>query len=116
MGACPSMYQAPVDGRNTAWSVAGTPGHWFSADLKVSRPVRKVTLKQGTRGWDYPARVEVYVSDDANQKGKALATVEGERGQTAVRLPEGTRGRYLWVYQTGDRTETGWSVSELAIE
>ena len=33
----------------------------------------------------------------------------------AIPLPAGTRGRYVWIRQTGER-KNAWSVAELAVE
>jgi len=105
-----------TDGKpGTSWSVPGTPGEWIMADLHHSRPVRKVTLDNRVRGYFFPAKIEVQVSDDPAQPGEARAQVEGQRDETVVTLPAGVRGRYLWVRQVGNR-DFPWWVSELLVE
>lgn len=105
-----------ADGKtDTSWSVPNAPGEWLLADLKHSRPVRKLTMEQGNWGWAYPAQLEIFVSDDPEQSGELRAQAEGERGRTIVTLPAGTRGRYVWIRQTGTR-DAAWAVSELLVE
>lgn len=104
------------DGRKpTFWSVPGTPGEWLSADLHHSRPIRKVTLDHSGRGYYYPAKIEVYVSDDPAQQGEVRVQAEGQRDETVISLPAGVRGRYLWLRQTGTR-DVPWLISELLVE
>ncbi|HEX2861026.1 MAG TPA: HEAT repeat domain-containing protein, partial [Lacunisphaera sp.] len=104
------------DGKlNTYWAVPCAPGAWLRADLHHSRPVRKLTLEQGGRQWDFPVSAEIQVSNDPDQPGAVLAQIEGERYRTVVTLPAETRGRYLWIRQTGTRSGS-WSIAELLVE
>jgi len=106
-----------TDGRRfTFWSVPNVPGAWLRADLHNARPLRKITLDQGRREWDWPDKLEVCVSDDPAQPGEPRATVEGEREQTVVTLPAGTRGRYVWLRQQGTRPSNPWAIAELLFE
>jgi hypothetical protein len=91
------------------------PGGWLRADLHNSRPVRKLTLEQGHREWDFPASVDIQVSDNPDEPGEVRAHAEGERYRTVITLPAGTRGRYLWIRQTGTRSGP-WAVAELVVE
>lgn len=99
----------------TFWSAPNERGVWLFADMKHARPVRKVTLSQADRGWGYPARLQVFVSDDPEARGEPLAEVEGERDETIVMLPAGVHGRYLWLEQTGVR-DAPWMIAELLVE
>jgi HEAT repeat protein len=104
------------DGKlKTYWSVPLVPGEWLRADLHHSRPVRKITLEQGGREWDFPASVDIQVSDDPDQPGETRVQAEGERYRTVISLPAGVRGRYLWIRQTGTRSGP-WAVAELLVE
>lgn len=106
-----------TDGRrNTFWSVPNAPGGWLRLDLHNARPVRKITLDQGRREWDWPELLEVCVSDDPEKSGESVAQMEGAREQTVISLPAGTRGRYVWLRQNGTRPSNAWSVAELIVE
>jgi HEAT repeat protein len=105
-----------VDNRpRTFWETTNTPGEWLRADLHHSRPVRKITLEQGNREWDFPEAVSVQLSDDPDKPGDVLAQLEGSRYRTVITLPAGARGRYLWIRQTATRSGP-WTVSELIVE
>lgn len=102
--------------RNTFWAIPNAPGGWLRADLHHSRPVRKITLDQSRREWDWPDQLEVCVSDDPEKSGEPLVKMEGEREQTVVSLPSGTRGRYVWLRQQGTRPSNAWAVAEFILE
>ena len=104
------------DGKtNTHWMAPNAPGSWLRADLHNSRPVRKLILDQGTREWDYPATLEIQVSEDPDQPGAVLTQSGGTRFQTVVSMPSGIRGRYVWIRETGTRGNS-WAIAELAVE
>jgi HEAT repeat protein len=104
------------DGKlRTYWMVPIVPGEWIRADLHNSRPIRKITLEQGGREWDFPASIDIFVSEDPDQPGEVRAQAEGARYRTIVTLPAGTRGRYLLIRQTGTRSGP-WAVAELQVE
>ncbi|HEY8993707.1 MAG TPA: discoidin domain-containing protein, partial [Lacunisphaera sp.] len=99
----------------TFWMAPIVPGEWLRADLHNSRPIRKITLEHAAREWDFPANIDVFVSDDPNQPGEARVQVEGTRYRTIVTLPAGTHGRYLLIRQTGTRSGP-WAIAELLVE
>jgi hypothetical protein len=104
------------DGKlKTFWSAPIVAGEWLRADLHHSRPVRKITLEHAAREWDFPANIDIFVSDDPDQPGEVRAQAEGTRYRTIVTLPAGTRGRYLLIRQTGTRSGP-WAIAELAVE
>ncbi len=101
---------------STFWQVpANVAGTWILADLHSSRPVRKIFLDHRGRGWGYPGKFDVQVSDDPDQPGDAVLSTEGERSETVVTLPAGTRGRYVWLRLTGGR-DAPLAISELRVE
>lgn len=106
-----------ADGKNsTFWQVpANEVGTWIRADLHNARPVRKITLEHTGRGWGYPGKFDVQVSDNPDQPGDAVMQAEGERGQTVVNLPAGTRGRYVWLRLTG-RRDAPLAIGEFIVE
>ena len=77
--------------------------------------MRKLILDQGTREWDYPATLEIQVSEDPDQPGAVLTQSGGTRFQTVVSMPSGIRGRYVWIRETGTRGNS-WAIAELAVE
>ncbi len=100
---------------STFWQVPAELGLWIRLDLHHSRPVRKLTLEHGNRGWGYPAQFDVQVSDDPEKPGEVVAQGEGERTGTVLSLPAGTRGRYVWVRVTKLR-DAPIAISEMIIE
>lgn len=100
----------------TFWQIQGNePGVWIRADLHSTRPVRKLTLEHGGRGWGYPEAFDVQVSDNPDQPGDVVAQGEGDRGQSVVALPAGTRGRYVWVRITKHR-DAPLAIAEIIVE
>ncbi|MDQ5978019.1 MAG: hypothetical protein QG602_991 [Verrucomicrobiota bacterium] len=100
---------------NTYWQVPVELGLWIRADFHNSRPVRKLTLEHGNRGWGYPGQFTVQASDNPEQPGEAVAEGEGERTGSVITLPAGTRGRYVWVRVTKLR-DAPIAISELIVE
>lgn len=100
----------------TIWQIQGNdPSVWIRADLHSSRPVRKLTLEHGSRGWGYPEAFDVQVSDHPDQPGAAIAQGEGARSQSIVALPAGTRGRYVWIRVTKHR-DAPLAIAEVIVE
>jgi len=105
-----------VDGNaDTFWQVPVELGLWIRADLHNTRPVRKLTLEHGNRGWGYPGEFTVQVSDNPEQPGEAVAVGEGDRNGSVIALPSGTRGRYVWVRVTKLR-EAPIAICEMIVE
>ncbi|MBI5690390.1 MAG: HEAT repeat domain-containing protein [Verrucomicrobia bacterium] len=106
-----------VDGKATSrWSVPALGEEWVEVDLRRSRPLRRLTLDQGTRGNEYPERYAVHVTDDPKAPGPAVVTGSGQRNRTVITLPDGTAGRYLLIKNTAERKDTPWSISELYLD
>jgi len=114
--AAPEDAALMADGKaDTFWQVPNEAGTWILADLHSTRPVRKITLGHGGRGWGFPGKFDVQVSDNPAQPGTVVAQGEGERGQTSITLPAGTRGRYVWLRLTGKR-DAPLAIAELMVE
>jgi HEAT repeat protein len=106
-----------VDGRtNTPWRVSLVGEQWLQADLKDSRPLRRLTLDHTGRPGDYPTEYAVFVTDDPASWGAAVATGSGQRDRTAIDLPAGTKGRYVRITNAEQRENASWTVSELFID
>ena len=106
-----------LDGKtSTRWSVPALGEEWVEVDFKLSRPLARITLDQTGRAAEFPERYEVYVTDDPKQQGKVLASGAGQRNQTVIELPAGTRGRYLIVKNTAERKEAPWAICELFVD
>jgi hypothetical protein len=106
-----------LDGKtSTRWSTPALGEEWIEADFNLSRPLRRVTLDQTGRAAEFPERYELFVTDDPNQPGAALASGPGQRNRTIIMLPDGTRGRYLLIRNTAERKDTPWAICELIVE
>ena len=105
-----------ADGKtDTFWQVPNEAGTWIRIDLHSTRPVRKITLDHGVRGWAYPGKLDLQVSDNPDQPGAVVVQGEGERSQTVVTLPAGIRGRYVWLRLAGKR-DAPLAIAELTVE
>ncbi len=109
----PNMLDGNLD---TRWITSVEAGRTIDIDFHRSRPFRRLILDQGARGENYPEHLEIFVSDDPNNFGAALASVSGTPNQTTVDLPANTRGRYLQIKNTADRTNGWWTICELYID
>jgi hypothetical protein len=78
--------------------------------------VRRITLDQTGRAGDFPERYEVFVTDDPGRPGSARAAGEGETGKTVIRLPLGTRGRYVVIRDLSKSPAGYWSIAELQVD
>jgi HEAT repeat protein len=105
------------DGKtDTRWSVPTDGGEWLEIDLRIARPIRRLTLDQSGRTNEYPERYEVYVADDLQNLGPARTTGEGQRNRTVIDLPAEVRGRYVVIKNTAARPDSQWTVSELWVD
>ncbi len=114
--ATPADAALMTDGKvNTYWQAPNEAGTWILVDLHSTRPVRKITLDHGARGFGYPGKFEVQVSDKSDQPGAVLVQGEGGRGQTVVTLPAGIHGRYAWL-RLADKRDAPLAIAELTVE
>ena len=105
------------DGKtSTRWNTPVLGEEWVEIDFRQSRPLSRVILDQTGRAAEFPERYEVHVTDDPKQPGKALVSGQGQRNQTVIDLPAGTRGRYLIVKNTAARADSQWAICELYVE
>ena len=71
----------------TFWQVPAELGLWIRADLHNARPVRKITLEHGNRGWGYPGQFTVQVSDTRRGRRRRRRRSHRLRGQPSCRHP-----------------------------
>lgn len=109
----PNMLDGNVE---TRWITSVEAGRTIEIDFHRSRPLRRLAFDQGARGENYPEHLEIFVSDDPNNFGTAVASVPGTPNQTVVDLPPNTRGRHLLIKNTADRTNGWWTICELYID
>lgn len=103
-----------LDGKpNTRAYVPTKPDQWIELDFKSTRPFRHLRIEGDTNLENYPERLEIFVTDDDKNPGKALAVAGGRPGKIEITLPRGTRGKHLILRQTGTREEGVWVISEL---
>ncbi len=106
-----------MDGRTgTRWSVAANGDEWLEIDFRRRRPLQTLILDQTGRVAEFPERYEVFVTDDPRAPGAARASGAGQRMRTTIALPAGTRGRYVIIRNTADRSDSSWSISELYVD
>jgi hypothetical protein len=106
-----------IDGKTaTRWFAETNGEEWVEIAFKASRPVHRITLDETGRATEFPERYEVFVTDDAQHPGAALASGPGQRNKTVIDLPAGTRGRYIIIKNTEPRAESQWSICELFVD
>ncbi len=109
----PNMMDGKLD---TRWITSVEAGRTIEIDFHRSRPIRRLVFDQGARGENYPEHLEIFVSDDPNNFGTAVASVSGTPNQTVVDLPANTRGRHLLIKNTADRNNGWWTICELYVD
>ncbi|MUG68452.1 coagulation factor 5/8 type domain protein [Paenibacillus campinasensis] len=100
---------------HTRWT-SGQPqagGEWLEIDLGTAHTFDTVILDPGGSTDDYPRSYKVYVSEDSQSWGDAVASGAGEPGMLEMTLPPQT-ARYIRIVQTGE-SDKWWSVAELSV-
>ena len=106
-----------IDGKvDTRWiSTIQKPGQWVQVDLGATYEVNKVTLQNAANPNDFPRGYQVFLSNDKDNPGAALAEGQGAPGETVISIPAKT-GRFLKIVQTGTDAKLCWSIHEIKIE
>lgn len=106
-----------IDGNlNSRWSTghAQTPGQWFAVDMSTAQRFSKVTVDAGTSSSDYARAYQLYVSNDGQNWGSAIAAGSGSAPLISISFPS-VSARYLKVVQTGSDPKWWWSIAELNV-
>lgn len=113
-----SKVKNAFDGKfDNAWTVSATAEQWLEIDFKRTRPLRRLALDQTGRESECPAQYEVFLTDDPQAPGKAVASGNGTRGKaTVIELSAGAQGRYLIIKNTTERKDPSWSVCEVVLD
>ena len=107
-----------LDGNKDSRWGTGAPqkgGEWFQLDLGAECEVRKVTLDAAGSAEDYPRGYQVFVSNDTENWGDAVAEGQGSGAVTDVVLAVKS-GRYVRIVQTGADETHWWSIGELTVD
>jgi HEAT repeat protein len=113
----PDRLKAILDGKpNTRAYIPAKAGQWIELDFKSTRPFRHLRIEGDANLDTYPERLEILVTDDDKNPGKALAVAGGRPGKIELTLPRGTRGKHLILRHTGTREEGNWVISELLFD
>jgi len=104
------------DDASTRWDTSSSmqPGDWFMVNMQEAQTFNKILLDQGSSGGDYPRGYEVYVSDDENDWGEAIATGRGTSNMTTITLSETQTKQFIKIQQTG-QDGLYWSIHEFYI-
>ena len=109
----PSMFD---DDLTTDWSSVSVlkPGEWMIIDMKSKQAFNQIVMDQTMKPGDHPEGFDVYVSDDSENWGEAIATGKGTNGQeTKITFPE-KAGRYIKIQLTEEKGAY-WAVTELYV-
>ena len=111
-----SAYDA-IDGDFwTSWSTGTkqSEGQWFKIDMGQAQTFDKIVLENGWAPYDYPRGYKVYVSDDGENWGEAVATGSGSQSITKITFEPQTK-RYIKLEQTGSDSYYWWSIYEVDV-
>lgn len=101
----------------TRWSTGRdqTGDEWLQIDFGVEVQITRLTLVLEMSGDDYPRMYETRISNTAmNTAAQPLVTGSGMADtDTVMNFPDGTRGRYALLTQTGSATGLWWSIHEI---
>ena len=106
-----------IDGNsNTRWSTGTSQanGQYFQIDLGSSQSFSKLVLDATNSPNDYPAGYAVYVSNDGQNWGSAIASGSGSSAVTTITFPTQS-ARYIKIVQTGS-TGWWWSIAEFNVD
>ena len=107
-----------LDGNlSSRWDSGTTmyPGIWFIMDLKKEMLVKVIELDSANSPNDFPRGYEVYVTNDINKPGEAVAVGSGENGVTTIEIEKPVKGRFVKIIQTGSSEKFFWSIHELRV-
>jgi len=101
----------------TRWSTGRdqTGDEWLQIDFGVEVQITRLTLVLETSGDDYPRMYQTRISNTAmNTAAMPRVTGAGMADtDTIMNFPDGTRGRYVLITQTGSATALWWSIHEI---
>jgi hypothetical protein len=101
----------------TRWSTGRDQAgdEWLQIDFGVEVQITRLTLVLETSGDDYPRMYETRISNTAmNTAAAPRVTGAGMADtDTIMNFPDGTRGRYVLISQTGSATALWWSIHEI---
>ncbi|RED56622.1 discoidin domain-containing protein [Cohnella lupini] len=100
---------------NTLWTNGQTQsnGQWLQLDLGAKQGFDTVTLDPGNSSNDYTRGYRLFVSEDGEHWGAAVAEDEGEIGKMVITFPV-QHARYIRIVQTGE-ADKWWSIAELNV-
>ncbi|NIA13813.1 MAG: hypothetical protein GWP08_07005 [Nitrospiraceae bacterium] len=107
-----------IDGNADSRWATGSPqkgGEWFQVDLGGEYSVKGVVLDTAKSADDYPRAYQVFVSNDTDNWGNAVAEGQGVKGVTKISF-DALSGRYVKIVQTGADESNWWGIHELSIE
>ncbi|MFB5760943.1 discoidin domain-containing protein [Paenibacillus medicaginis] len=98
---------------STRWTSerAQSGTEWIEVDLGAPQSFDTLFINAGTSGGDYARAYEVYVSDNGQDWGEAIASGVGNSASIATTFPL-QNVRYIKIAQTGT-ADSWWSISEL---
>ncbi len=91
------------------------PGMWIQIKFPSETSLRKIILNTQASPRDFPAAYKVQTSADGKKWGKTLAQGKGDSPVTKIKLPAGTKTRFLRITQTGRKKGLYWSIHDLQV-
>lgn len=103
---------------DTRWTTQGQvqrPGQYFQIDLGEAQSFNQLLLDSSGSPNDQPNGYEVYVSNNDNNFGTAIASGSGsDNGQTLITFAS-VSARYIRIVQTGSTESNWWSIHEVSL-
>jgi hypothetical protein len=101
---------------DTRWTTDAvqTDGQWLTIDLSRNSVFNTIKLDSDDSPDDYPRYYEVYVSDDGETWGSAIAAGYGSSSTTEITFDE-VEARYIKIEQNGSSDDYWWSVHDIEV-
>ncbi|GEM_PF-4578965 len=111
-----NTYKAIDGAASTTWSSNASQaiGQQFQIDLGSSQPLGRVVMASDSSGTNYPAGIDMYVSNDPQQLGFPVKTITGNTGSTIDTTFVTKAGRYLTI-KLNTAKNPWWVISEFTL-
>jgi beta-glucosidase len=85
---------------------------WFEVDMGSQQRFSSLSVDAGPSANDYPRGYQVFVSNDDQNWGDAIASGKGTSALVSIPFPTQS-ARYFKIVQTGSDPKWWWSIAEL---
>jgi len=111
------VYSAVDGSRSSRWTTQQRQGNgqYFEIDFNQTESFDRIVLDSANSNNDQPRSYEVYVSNNGNNWGSAIATGSGDSGGITVINFDEQNARFVRIEQNGSDNRQWWSIHEIDI-